>query len=258
MPAPVIDPTQGFMGLRKGSPFTFQPYASNTPTGWVASPLPPGMTIDAPTGAISGTPTATGIWAVGVRATNGDGTSPTVVFTIGIISGGIPVTEGGADVEADLTMDVTSRIVSRAESTPLPQVLDATNTARIPLLWLKSNDVCLVNLRFVKLATAIDPDWDDVVITIKVIEPESPVLVSAGALKVGTGAAAMWQVHIPLSGSPLASALSDYEGDVDTSVAAICEVECRKATTFDGDAITKIISSANWWAAIQRELGSAA
>ncbi len=58
--------------------------ATNTPTGYLALGLPPGLTLNPTTGAITGTPTSSGTYPVTVSASNatGPGTPITVTFTI--------------------------------------------------------------------------------------------------------------------------------------------------------------------------------
>ncbi len=51
--------------------FSYHITASNSPTSYSASPLPPGLTFNSTSGAISGTPTATGSTNVTISATNG-------------------------------------------------------------------------------------------------------------------------------------------------------------------------------------------
>jgi hypothetical protein len=57
-----------------GSPCTYTIAATNTPTGFNASALPPGLSFNTGSGAITGTPTATGSTMVTLSATNGEGT----------------------------------------------------------------------------------------------------------------------------------------------------------------------------------------
>jgi hypothetical protein len=68
--------------------FSYQITANNSPTSFGASGLPPGLSLNASTGAISGTPTTTGSYSVQITATNsiGSGTA-TLAITV---SGGTP------------------------------------------------------------------------------------------------------------------------------------------------------------------------
>ncbi len=66
-----------------GSVFSYQITATNTPTNYGASGLPGGLTVNANTGAITGTPTAAGTSMVTLSATNAGGTgNATLTLTI--------------------------------------------------------------------------------------------------------------------------------------------------------------------------------
>lgn len=71
-----------------GANFSFAVVASNTPTGFSASGLPPGLTINPTTGVISGTPLAAGTFTATITATNGAGSSSApLTLTISTIVG---------------------------------------------------------------------------------------------------------------------------------------------------------------------------
>src|SRR6185295_3813931 len=73
-----------------GSAFNYQITASNSPTGFDATGLPPGLTVNTVTGLISGTPTAVGVSAVTLSATNAGGTgTATLSVTINPAKPGI-------------------------------------------------------------------------------------------------------------------------------------------------------------------------
>jgi len=66
-----------------GTAFTFAVTASGTPTVYALSGQPPGVTINAGTGVISGTPTVAGTYVATVTASNTDGTgAQTLTFTV--------------------------------------------------------------------------------------------------------------------------------------------------------------------------------
>jgi PKD repeat protein len=63
-----------------GSPFSGLTIAgTGSPTGFTATGLPPGLTINGSTGAISGTPTTWGTYTVAITATNSGGTTTSTV-----------------------------------------------------------------------------------------------------------------------------------------------------------------------------------
>ena len=73
-----------------GTPFpTYVITATGVPASYTATGLPPGLTVNALTGAISGTPTTSGTWTVTVTATNASGTSTTtLVISVASSPGG--------------------------------------------------------------------------------------------------------------------------------------------------------------------------
>jgi Putative Ig domain len=63
-----------------GSGFSYQITASNNPTGYGANGLPAGLSVNAGTGLISGTPTATGTTNVTLSAANASGTGTAILL----------------------------------------------------------------------------------------------------------------------------------------------------------------------------------
>jgi beta-glucosidase len=66
--------------------FSYQITATNVPTSFSATGLPAGLTLNATTGVISGSPSASGNFNVTLRATNALGQGPAAVMSLGISS----------------------------------------------------------------------------------------------------------------------------------------------------------------------------
>lgn len=79
---PVITSETAVAGV-VGTALSYATAASGTPTSYAAVGLPGGLTINASTGAVSGSPTTSGVYYAFLSATNAAGTgSTTVTFTI--------------------------------------------------------------------------------------------------------------------------------------------------------------------------------
>ena len=74
-------PSAGYAG---GIPYQYTITASNSPSSFNATGLPPGLSLNAATGLISGIPSVTGTYPVTVSATNSLGISGGVIFSIQI------------------------------------------------------------------------------------------------------------------------------------------------------------------------------
>lgn len=84
--APVVTSAATATGTA-GQAFTYQITASNSPTSFGASGLPAGLSVNTATGAITGTPSASGSFPVTVSATNAAGTGNlSVTFTINLVA----------------------------------------------------------------------------------------------------------------------------------------------------------------------------
>ena len=99
---------------------TYQITATNIPTSYGASGLPAGLTVNAGTGAITGTPTVSGTFSVVISATNSTGTG-TKTLTITLASSG-PLTRFswgaiGSPKQAGVPFNTTVRALDAANRT---------------------------------------------------------------------------------------------------------------------------------------------
>jgi YVTN family beta-propeller protein len=88
----------GLASGQVGQAFTYAIVASNAPTSYLASNLPPGLTVDSTTGAITGTPTLAGVTTASVQAANagGPGAAANLVVTVAPAAAAPAITSAGS------------------------------------------------------------------------------------------------------------------------------------------------------------------
>jgi len=140
--APVVSSSLAQSGA-VGSAFNYQITASGSPTSYGAAMLPPGLTLNTATGAITGTPTGAGTFSVNISATNSAGTgSATLVITVNssasapvissslaqsgtvgsafnyqITASGSPTSYGAAVLPAGLTLNTSTGAITGSPTT---------------------------------------------------------------------------------------------------------------------------------------------
>jgi hypothetical protein len=141
IPPPPVITSASATNASIGTAFTYQIVATNGPTAYGATGLPPGLTLDPVGGAITGSPTATGSYPVALSATNAGGTgtmtlnlavliqapiitsaltASTVVstaFSYQITASGSPTAFGCTGLPSGLNVDTASGIISGQANT---------------------------------------------------------------------------------------------------------------------------------------------
>jgi hypothetical protein len=212
MAVPVITTTTSILEFRAFETWTYQPYATNSPTSWNASGLPTGMSFDLATGEITGAATTPGVYEIGIVATNGTGTSTPLVITCGITSGSSSTPAN----EIDVTIDLQTQLVSFGDSSGT----DA------PIASFKSGDVVYFRMRFIKGGVVADLDLTDLYFTVKGDDTESTILASSDTwIQDGTGENSSYLMTVNFNEASLTSFLGDNEDPAGTHFDAICEFE---------------------------------
>lgn len=119
-----------------GTPFSYTIPATGA-TSFTATPLPAGLTLDATSGAITGTPTAAGATDVAIAATNGSGTTATqMTIRIGPAGSGppsitSPATAHGTDQTPFSFRITTIPTATSYTASPLPAGLSFTTSTGV-------------------------------------------------------------------------------------------------------------------------------
>lgn len=254
MAAPTITPTTSILGYRQWEYFEYQPYASNTPTGWTCARLPSGLSIDSSTGKISGAASVPGVFECPLIATNGDGSSAAVVLTFGIEASAIQPTSG-----IDAFIDVVSRKLTIPNFKAPERPADPkSKDTRTPILAAKANDDILLYVRFTKGGVVLDLPVENLNAYVKEFEPDDKVAVSDGWVKQGTGSASVYLLHVRFDSAALAAALDDFAGDAGTWFEGLFEIEWIETSPWeDGPVASMRASTQTERIDLERDLGQA-
>jgi hypothetical protein len=213
MAIPVISNTTSVLGFRKKQDFAYQPYASNTPTGWVAMGLPEGVAIDTVTGLISGAATVAGVYVTSLSATNADGSSAPHLIAIGIEETGI---NDGIGIELDVDVR-TGYVATTGQSQPDPDKA---------ILFAKRGDTLFLDVGFWRGDVLQDLPIADLKFQMREFDGETVLVASSGLIEdIGTADAPRYRIAVEFSGTELDGVLGGYEGDLRTGFLAIAELQ---------------------------------
>ncbi len=261
MSAPVINTTTSILEYLQWQSWEFQPYASNSPTGWICSPLPPGLTIDTPTGLISGAATKPGVFNVALTALNSDGASDALNIAIGIeASTAIPPVDA-VELVVDLgTSEVSTPTPSARKVDRIIKAADGSTTTESisPLFWLKLNDKKLVHVRYVKGGVTSAIVLATLALSAKVREPEGVLVSSSTFAQADTGENTFYRMEVGCTGTALTNELADSADDDGTDIASLMELQWTWANVLTPKVgpDTLLSSSLYFWVGIQRDLNT--
>ena len=236
MAAPVINLTTSVLGYQQWQTWAYQPAATNSPTIWTSSPLPPGMTLTPGTGLLTGAVSVPGVYLVNLTAANAAGeVSAPVTLTIGI-DPAIGSNRSGLDVSID------------------------TGTGAVTVAGaavLKADDDLMMFITFMKGQQVLDlGTLAALQVAIKEFEPDAVLVVGNTFQKNGTGSGAVYQLYLKVDSTALTASLSDYEADSGTEFEAELEIEWQEPNASGIGPSTLRRSSALFTMQIQRNLNA--
>ena len=101
-----------------GAPFSYVVTGTNSPTSFAASPLPVGLSFNAATGVLSGTPTTAGTTSVALQATGAGGTgTQTLSIAVATPASGVPVVTSASSLAVSSASPVVNYTIT-ATNTP--------------------------------------------------------------------------------------------------------------------------------------------
>lgn len=211
MSKPVLSQTTSINDLVKGRPWQYQPavLSGGPVAAWAAAGLPPGITLNATTGKLSGIPTTPGVFNVTLLARDSGAIwSDPLIFPMGVES--VPFEADGA-----IRIDVN---VQTGEVT----LLDADAP-----LYAKAGDKILVSIGFRDGDIYIDvPMMTLVNVAMKVWDDEDFIPINDGLfVKSGDYETARYLTTLDFATDQrIRDSLEDFEDQHGTGFAGLCEI----------------------------------
>ena len=192
----ITSPAEGIAQV--GQPFGYNITASNDPTSFGASGLPPGLSLDPATGLISGVPTQAGVYSVTLTATGagGTGTAHTTLMVVGAAAANAPVITSATSSTAQQDQAYSYQITATNSPTnygviglPAGLTLDASSGL------VSGTPTVAGNFSFV--ISAANASGASLTTVSLIIAPDLPVVTvgtSIPAFTVGTGSAGQFEL----------------------------------------------------------------
>jgi hypothetical protein len=234
MPIPIIDPTSSIPMLYVGVETSYQPELDETSTAatsWSHGTLPSGLFGSSSTGAISGTPFASGFFNIQFRATNASGTAKLNVPVY--IDDSARTGSGGivADIPStDLEIHLPSNGIFISEISTVPTTRTEATLKGMPVgLYAAQNDSKLLAIGFLKgqRLQEINPTSIRVSLKNEDDQPAVNITVAGDPLRLDTAAGPRYLVKINLANAAtlIANAIGDADDTGNTFVDLLMEIE---------------------------------
>lgn len=208
MPIPIIDPETSAQSHSVGEMVYFQPNATETPTAWVASKLAPGLSIDAGTGLISGSPTAAGVFDTRLKCSNASGSSLEI-----LIPWGIEIADYTRDDSVDVDIDISTGAVT------FPGGKDGLGFGKL-------GDTVVLMAGWKKYGVLVDLPMVLIRAGFKEFDDGQTLWISDGDFtKVGAYESTRYRFIATIDRDSFSGAVAGYGEDKKTIMDAICEIE---------------------------------
>jgi hypothetical protein len=226
MAIPVISSTQSVLSVAQWQDFSFTAAATDSPTEWRISPVPPaGMTFST-NGLLKGPAILPGIFNFTLEAKNADGWSSPVQFTMACYYTDADNTK----YQRSISIDVVTRAVTQSSA-----------------LAAKYGDDLVLRVSFRAVNDVLNLDITSLKFGLKERDGDPVILTASQWRKVTTNlnGDAYYLMHIPISGAFLSAILADYEADAGTSFTGLAEIEwvARNAVNTVGPAFVRLSSN---------------
>ena len=243
---PVISNITSILGYAEREFWVYQPAVTQGApvTEWSWTGLPPGVTVNTSTGAITGPATNTGVYLATVTATNDSG-SASLVIPIGIFAAGWQQ-QGAIALDVDLNTGGVIPIITGYK--------DGS-----PVIYGQQGATLMLDVGFTQNAGAsLIPLYpSEVEITLKQFDSDgAPMCASDGTFQVlGSYQSTRYRLLLPLTGDLLTSALSDNEQDKGTLLSLLGEIRWKQPIDFNSTAVLIPRSSLTFTAQVGKAIG---